>query len=279
MLVQYGKGGGRTQSAGVDTTASTGTSCATDGSTANTKGTWVSLLASTTFTSRGFYVQGHVDTAHNGLFDIGLSFDSGSTWSAILSNIPCAVDNVASHQNRTHMWVPLRVPAGCAVGARMQGSNTTATAHVLVTLVERTWGQHPGYAVATTYGANTGSSRGTALDAGGSANTLPANYVQITSSTSNALRHLGIAFSSVNQAAGSTPTGILLHVAKGAAASEVDIAAALWGGSGNPPALPRGWDLPVSLAAGTRLAAKHQCTSTTANTQPRVMDLVLIGYE
>jgi hypothetical protein len=226
----------------------------TASATAHTKGSWVQLIASTSANASAIYVE--VNVANNGfdsscLLDIGTGA-SGSE-SALISNIAVGGARTSTSVGAYNFNVPIQVPSGTRISARIQHITSSATGTVLVEA--RDYGD---YAQSPTsvdvIGADTTTSTGTDFSA---ANT----YVQLTSSTSRAYRAFVMLPNVSGNNVGTFETTLTL--AKGASGSEVEIGARYYDYS-NAEATHMVDDplVPAAVASGTRLAVKIQGPTT-----------------
>jgi hypothetical protein len=227
----------------------------TANASAHTKGSWVQLIASTSANASAIYVEANM--VNNGLdtsclLDIGTGASGSET--ALISNIAIGGARTGAGVGGYVFTVPIQVPSGTRIAARIQhiiGSNTGTI------LVEaRDYGD---YAQSPTsvdvIGTDTVTSTGTDFVA---ANT----YVQLTASTSRAYRGIVMLPNvSGNNLANVNAT---LTLASGASGSEVE-RGARYASYGNSESVQSIDDFFVvaSVASGTRLAVKIQ--GPTAN--------------
>lgn len=253
---------------GQDTSDSRGTTVVAGGST-HTKGSWVELAASTSIDAEWITVQldgPEIDESY--LFDIGVG--AAASESVVIANIPLA-SNVVGLRSVT---LPLTIPSGSRVSARMQATAALQEADVSIHLSsESAYGTS---ASNITLGADTSASLGTVLDPGGTANTK-GSWVELASSTSADIDYLLVMIGpNDNAVIGNANSNFLIDIATGAAASETVVIA-------NIPYQHNSFEyhfntthaffLPIS--SGTRVAARAQSTETDAT--DRLLDIVVIG--
>jgi hypothetical protein len=257
----------------VNTSTSLAGVAVTASATPNTKGSYTELIASTAFAAETIVVNVVSTIASNGvatgtLLDLAVG-GSGSEVDFI-SNLPIGFRGA----NQQYV-VPIAVPAGSRISARIQGQVISQAATINVILRES--GDHSSPAsTAVTYGANTALSVGLNLTAAGTINTKSA-YTELTSSTSADIVRMLVCLSGTSTSTATAATG-LVDIATGAAASEVVIipdifyevtAAEAW--------TPYGLTFPytVSVPAGTRLSVRYQATSTATGARPNI---TVIGF-
>lgn len=155
----------------------------TAGGTANTKGTYVTLISSTDYDVYGFYLliqEAWTNGAQvNMLLDIRIGGASGKV---ILPDWQIG----ARHRGREGSWsnyFPLFIPRGMAVDARIQANTASDTAQVVIFLCKGTSGVPDNiYDGCDAYGANTSDSGGVAHTAG---NTVFSTAANVGSTLSN----------------------------------------------------------------------------------------------
>lgn len=241
-----------------------------------TKGTWVQVTASTATDCDWvlIYIETQNSAGANLCTDIGIG-GSGSEI-VIIPNLL-----VSSYAAQGIRWLlPVSIPAGTRIAARIASSATNDQINMgLMTLSDTSLSMGVASAV-DTYGVNTSTNLGVAIDAGGTANTKGA-YVQITSSVTNDLAGFILVFDTQNASTGNTAVITwLVDIAIGASGSEVVIMPNLFivgtYSSGfstlYAPGIPY---LPIQIPAGTRVAARAECS---VNASPdRVIGISLNG--
>jgi hypothetical protein len=242
----------------------------TANSSAHTKGAWSQLIASTSADSACIYlrVNGIGTSATNTatLLDIGTGATGSET--AIISNV--AVGGAAGSgfdPNGIYMQVPIQIPSGTRISARIQSVVTggkTAT-------VEAAVGGAGDYAAAPTsvdsIGGNTATSE--AIGMSGSSG----SWTQVVASTSVAYRAIVLvpSFASINRVS----ANLQFTIGVGASGSEAAFGVAPFRVASNETATSM-WPC-ISLfgqavAAGSRIAVKHNIAST-----PSEIQVTLIG--
>ena len=169
-------GGGVTRTYG-SVAASSRATVITTSATANTKGSWVELTASTTFTSNWIKVDiSGVDVP--GLLDIGIG--AGGSEQVIIPNLQ--FNSRAQGGAYGPYLFPILIPAGTRIAARAQDQFGTQTMQVSIELISGTnlaGGVCP--SMVSEYGATT-DSQGTSINSGAVAHT-DSSWVQITAAT------------------------------------------------------------------------------------------------
>ncbi len=268
-----------TESVGLVRASSRGTDLASGA--AHTWSSWVQLTAATSRSAEGFLVN-VVSSAGCGriqLLEIGI----GASGSEVTLFGPFAIDgNAGIATEGQSLFVPIRVPEGARIAARVRnstGSNTgQANTRVSLTLF-RGGGLFPvgmqetfAVGLSLTTGSVTST---TQLDSGATANTAGA-WVELTASTPVETRGFYIC-QSFNAGDGTRATYII-DVGIGASAAEVVVASFPVTGDftqqGGPKILG---PFPLHLPAGTRIAARSQSSSNAASSRNCGVFLVLIG--
>jgi hypothetical protein len=160
----------------------------------------------------------------------------------------------------------------------VQGTTGASTLIIVAHLLTTSgFDVQPPLQVVTTYGANTAASGGTALDPGGTINTLGA-YAQVTASTTYPMRGLVMAIGNQLNAAPAAARW-LINIAVGVGGSEVVVIANIQARSGSSAsqggASPIFVWFPCNIPAGTRLAVNAQCTINDAT--DRLLAVVIYG--
>jgi len=206
------------------------------------------------------------------LFDIGTGGAGVET--AVISN--CLANVVSSASNTFMFTFPVAISAGTRVSARYQCTSTTPKVYAVAYLGSTNSIPLTG-CTATTYGAATGDSGGTSIDAGGTANTK-GSYTEIIASTTDDIDWLAINV----QHANTSLTGFVswfVDIATGGSGSESNVINNIFlqSSSSMSACIPNSYIvLPVTIASGTRIAARCQCIGNNAT--DRLLDVTLIGY-
>lgn len=251
---------------GTVTASSRGTNLTTGA--ANTKGSYVQLVASTANDTCWCIVT--IDNAPAGGTDLSVDIAVGGAGSEVIVASDLKTQNQIGLAPRFSF--PLTIPAGTRIAARAQSTAATTTVVAQVTLLDAAFHAQQGAPNLDTYGFASGTTLGTQLDPGATANTKGA-YAQLTASTTNDLAGFFVAFDINGQSSGSTGIAeYLVDVSIGAAASEKVILPNIQLiGDRQTIAnnacyiLPATTDyLPIFIPAGTRLSARCQCSINTA---------------
>lgn len=265
----------RVLTAGANTAASTGTNVQT-GTSNNTKGSWVQLVAST-----------DVDTSWLGLsfgnfeniagidylFDIGVGAAASET--AIVNNICLSARGT---------WIPtspplfpVSIPSGSRIAARAQCSNSGVSGRATKLAAHLFGGgsaQSSPHGLVTTMGANTADSGGVNVDPGAVAHTKGA-WSELSSSVPFSTRWLVVAIGNqIN--GGRSLANWLVDLGTGAGGSEtVVVPDVCIQCIASGTIIPQLISLPLSLPAGERLAVRAQCDITDAT--DRTFDAIAYG--
>lgn len=271
--------GGLQLSAGTDLGTVTGASTGpiiSAGASSFVKGSWTQLTASLTQDASWMLllIETLTSSGTNYCIDIGVG-GSGSEV-AIVSNLLASSGSACF----VRYMFPLTIPAGTRVAARAAGNGAPAGGVSLGFTVFSDSYQSAGCGSAIdTYGFNSATILGTAVDPGGTANTKGA-YSQIVSSTVADIAGIFVVFDQQNNASGTTgATYSLIDIAVGASGSEVVIvpnlvlsvflsgAPELFGGF-----LPY---IPIQIPAASRISVRSQ--SSTNVSPDRVIGCTVFG--
>lgn len=251
-------------------TNSTGT-LVQSATSANTKGSWVSL-GTTTFDWQSFYLN-ILPTDHHDptLFDIGIRSGGAGTEEIIMANMGVQ----ANQRAVVGQFLPLSVPKGYEICLRCQEDTAPARSfYCSVDGMGAGWIGRQGFQKCITYGADTANSQGTSLTKPGSVDTEAA-WTQIEASTDQDLRALGVYIGNDNDVSRVT-ANYHIDIAMGAAASEVviipDIVTYSWAAIDYiAPAVI--FCFPIFIPKATRLAARYQTDDLTDS-----LDVMLYGF-
>ncbi len=245
---------------------STGTSLLSGGS-ANTKGSWTQLIASTGSDACALLVGLNSWQASTGEFAIDIGIGGAGSEQALIQNLGFWGAVLLTTQT---LVVPISIPAGARVSARAQSTLTSADVVATVHLMDGNWATAEGAAAVDTYGWVSASTHGTTVDPGAVANTKGA-WAQLTASTTNDICGL-FAFVDCAGVTGNSAVSanVLVDIGIGAAASEQALISnmeflKLNSSSDLNTMVPQYTPLiPVQIPSGTRIAARCQSGLTTA---------------
>ena len=246
------------QSIGANTAASNMTALTYSG-TANTKGAWKQLIASTSYDACWAVIT--VTTGYDG--DLSAAFDIGVGSSG--SEVAIINDLIASGSyngqndllaNRRYSF-PIQIPAGTRLSGRCQRTSTGTSGiygpSVQIHLFDGSFTQMEGAAGVDAIGFTSGTTLGTTIVPG---TNTPGSYAQLSSSTSRDYIGFLLGFDAQGNVTGWAD--YLVDFAIGASGSEKNIVpqSALSLASGvtlEPAVFPF---CPISVPAGTRIAAR-----------------------
>ena len=257
--------------------AATGTSrgtALTANASANTKGTYVDIGGATAFDYellQLFVYQGVVVAD----FTVDLALSDGANRWIIAQDLRYAASFAGLENSK---WIlPLHVPKGSQLSARVQCSTGGSAVDILLHGFSQGLMGAPGYSRCEVINA-IATSRGVAVDPGGTANTK-GTYQQLVASTARDYMALAAFVGNNGDFVHAASQNMLLDIAIGAAAAEVELlknvalAAAVTQDSWDPRSLgPYPFDIP----SGSRLAARSQCSVTTAS--DRTCDVSVYGF-
>ena len=259
---------------GADTTASVGT-VATSSASANTKGSWAQLIASTDMPADGFLLHVENPSAVTKDYLVDIAVGGAGSEQVILSNLLVTVRNTNGY---AHTGIPFfgpHIPAGSRISARVQSNNAGAvTVQVSMTLLSANFiTTGLGGQLISTLGASTADSGGVNVDPGTAANTKGA-WSELSSSTPARFNQILLVIGNQSQSARAI-ANFLLDVGVGAAGSEQVIVPNLaFLQSSSTVPFPLWFFVPVGVPSGSRLAVRAQCSITGAT---RVFDAAVYG--
>ena len=240
---------------------------------ANTKGSFGEVISAANFIfdASGFMYglaePGKTGAASQYLVDLAF----GTT--VVLANAHIS-GGLSTFSHINGIYVPLKIPSGTQIQARTACETATQTVRMAVSAVHAVG--LPSFAKATTYGADTGDSGGTSVDAGPTGDTFGA-YSQMTASC-DLVRWMLVFIGTRNNIAPAN-TFFQLRIGVGAATSEIDIHTSetlrMITSAGSDTVIPCAFSFPITIPAGSRIAFKIK--SGTNNPTDRVLDFVAIG--
>ena len=237
---------------------------------ANAKGAWTQIVASTPMAAKAIMIDLRPVITGDGLVDIALGATSFET--PIIENLI-----VAEFNSSASFIFPVSIPANSRISARLQATTGSNACYILIMLLSHGF---PGISFSriTTYGAAIADSGGTQVDPGGTLNTKN-SWSQITAATQNNIRMLNIGIGNVANSARAAATW-LTDIAIGPAGQEHEILRDLMLSSDTaidtmtPKAIG---PFPVSIPPGSRIAARAQCSITDAT--DRLFDVAVYGVD
>lgn len=266
---------GRHESCGEDTSNSRGTVLTASGS-ANAKGAWATLKSATSFAYEAVTVYAtNPSQAASTLYDIGIDDGAGNVF-VLIADLRLSPFGGALFEQNLGIYVPVHVPAGAMLVARSASIAGSSTSCVVVVGHSSGVGGAPGLSRLIALNTFT-QSRGVAIDPGVAANTK-GSWVEMTSSAPRDLAALVAIIGHNNDTARAAAATMLLDIGIGAGGSEQVVIPDLflnWGPTWDCPANVYFQPMPVAIPAGTRVAARAQCSLTTSG--DRTVDLSLYG--
>jgi hypothetical protein len=262
---------------GADTATSKGTPV-TASATANTKGSWVELVASTSHESHGLSVSvsstADVTGIEEWLIDIGIG-GAGSE-QVIINNIYFTATSNFDLDKFEKFYFPIEVSSGTRISVRcQQGSINQNPVEISVQTAMPAFTNPSLYNEIVSIGADLATSGGVTTDPGGTSNTKGA-WTEMTASSSEFLK--GVMFIvGVDANAAQRSQSILVDLGIGGSGSEVVILSNLTGAVSTDEfvALNNSF-YSVSIPSGTRISVRHQ-TTDASNAADRTLDFILYG--
>ena len=249
------------------------TSVATSG-TANTKGSWVSLVASTPHEYESLFLTiNRVSTVDEFMFDIAIQKPGGSTQEIIIENV-ISPHSRASREPFGPLKIWARIPAGSEIFMRAQ-RNVTGVGTMFPILYGMTQGfEGPrGGSHYVTMGADKATSRGTILNPNlVSASTYPATFTQLTASLTDDVQRVIVVV-------GSNGAGVLnnremqIQIAYGVNDTVIADSLQFETNAIHDIVRPRIYDLDLFIPAGVTVQARLRSSSTA----DEPLDIALYG--
>jgi hypothetical protein len=151
---------------------------------ANTKGAYAQLIAATGFQYQSISLNLVSEGGGGQCYLVDIAIGAGGSEQVIVPNV--LYDSARGvYQNAVNITLPISVPAGVRVSARVQEPGGSGTRDVQIGLTGRAGGSNANNAevgAVINYGANTSTSNGVLVDSGAVANTYGA-WTQITASS------------------------------------------------------------------------------------------------
>jgi hypothetical protein len=232
----------------------------TANASANAKGTGVPI-ATTSAAWTGFILYAANASAASLRWLIDLSFDGGSSWTAV-SNVYTSANTAA--QQSLAQRIPLIVPASTSVYARAQCSTGAATIKVALEGIVGGTTNAPGFTTFSSLLADTTNTRPSTIDVplddDGSS-----GWTQLISSTAATYGAIMGVVDGNGTVFGAAQAATVL-LGTGAAASEVEIGRWMVGLNTTTVGVTRGWGAPVetSIPSGTRISAQIRAATPGA---------------
>lgn len=270
----------RWEAFGADLTESRGTDVP-DAASANTKSSYVELIASTSFDYDGFFTSANQSTvnAQGILFDIAIG--AGGSEIDKIGNVRCSEGGASAGNYSAHLlqYWPVHIPAGTRIAGRYQASAIGAGSLRMMGWGFQGGGGGPlGFREAIDHGAVPASSRGTTVDPGTTANTK-GGWTEIAASVSDDLAAIAVGVGSNGDTSLAAFEEWMLDIGVGAGGSEVVKLPNLEfvGGLGIDRPIPVFvGPFPMKIPAGSRIAANAQSDKTTDG--DRQLDVIVYGF-
>jgi hypothetical protein len=242
---------------------------------ANTKGSWIELVSSSPIDADGFYLQLEaLGTSRDHLVDIGIGAAGSEV--VIVPNFQFSTGTGPS--GIEEVYIPLPIPAGTRIAARSQATAGSQSVGVLLQLVQGELYRAMRCSRATAYGSNTADSGGVVVDPGAVAHTK-GSWAEIHSGITNPIRYAILCIGNRANTGVGAFTQHLMDFGIGGAGAEVVLLddQVVMADQTTDRLGPHVFARHVSIPAGTRLAARSQCSNTDAT--DRLFDLAVIGFD
>lgn len=249
----------------------------TASASANTKGSYTTVIATTACEGKGLLLDLQAGNIDDKLIDIAIGAAGSET--IIIADIFQGA-RVGQFQGNISLYFPVRVPAGVRLSARCQCSNASRTTFVGVTLFkgdERQSGILPLAGKIVTLAAVAGSSRGTTITPSSSANTWLA-WTQLAATADADIYALMVA---IGNAGTTSKTAAMYRFALGIGAAAGESTILEWvGGVVGSTYRCSGYELgfvPCKVGSSQRLAHRVMLDTAIATAANRRYDITVYG--
>jgi hypothetical protein len=266
--------GQKSENWGAATAASRGATI-TSSATANVKGTYTQLIATTGFEVDGVLVMAD-DQATGVDYLVDIAVGAAASEVVLLPNL-LFTGATGSISYGANYFFNVPVKAGERISARCQASTLSSIIRISCLAFGVDFMASSPLGIVTAYGVATGTSGGTSVDPGATINTKGA-YAQLVASTTAPIRKCMIAIGNQHNSARTVSSSWLLDIAIGGAGSEQVILSNLALNSSTSPDIvaPQVYGpIPIGIPSATRLAARSQCSDATAGS--RTFDVAIYG--
>lgn len=264
--------GGYPEPIGVGTAATTLTS----GGSANTKGSYPAtpLIASAAADYQGLYLFAGNAGASNRRYAFDISIGASGSEVVVVPDIFMFLRRVITPW--AAFFIPIRIPKGARVNARLQSSNISQTIDLMGVGVAAGVHQAVGFQRAEAYGVTTSSATTGVTVAPSATINTKGSWAEIVASTGNPV--LGGLLLCVwsNSTLDAGESVFVIDIGVGASGSEQAIIGDLGlfvNATGDNPVPPILW-LPCQIPAGTRLSARCQADASSADS----LEVSLVGF-
>lgn len=266
--------GARHQTLGATTGSSSGTTI-TAGGSANTKGSYSSLGA-TSFAFEGFtvYFLNNVSTAD---FMIDIAVGSVGNETILIQDLYVSCRKATNFAS-VEIYIPVHVLHNQFMQVRCAASSASASAQIIIVGHSANPGGYPGFARAVPL-FTAATSRGVAVDCGGTANTK-GSWTEIIASTPVAIDALLCVIGCNGNVARTTQMNCIYDIGVGGSGSEYVLIPDLhmvWDANSDGPINVIHGPMACRLPSGTRLAARSSCNNPASDVAGRVFDIAPLG--
>lgn len=247
----------------------------TSSGTANTKGSYAELSSSIPYDCNGITLVLYCATVNDD-FLIDLAIGAASSEVVIAANMSFA-SLTTNNSTMAHIYLPIYLPEGERLSARCQAVGTSKVVQVAAILHYGGGFARDTFGACQTFGAFTGTTRGTQIDPGAVANTK-GSWTQITGFTLTDIEQITLLITGNSNTAQSVQTA-KIDIGVGAAASEVVVIGDLQMVAHTTTDLLNHrcqGPFPCHIPAGSRIAIRSQ--SSTTNSVDRLWDAILLGF-
>jgi len=245
---------------------------------ANTKGSFVELDASTAFAAIGVIVYAQDFSASNQRHLIDIATGAAASETVVIPNVFYGSPSTSSASHPAPVFLPIAVAAGARISARTQSEDGSATIDVSITLVGSTTSTATPSALIRDYGPDTSTTLLPSRDFGSAGSEtvhVKSAWTEITAATTAAHEFIAIVFGGFNN--GSATRQFLVDIGTGGAGSEVvllpDMLVSVDHATDRITAYVG--PLPVTIASGTRLSFRAQADNV--ETSFNIIDVAVYG--
>lgn len=275
-------GPSRVEAVGATTSTSRGTTL-TANATIGNDGAYTQLIAATAHEYHGLFIRIlRGDTTARYLIDFAVG--AGGSEKVVVPDLIFDQANGTSYGRGSNMgglWLPLHIAEGKRIAARVhRASAASAVVDVLLHGFQCSPRGIPCFRRLTAYGIDTANQRGTVVDPGGTANTLPGTFTVLSSSLTNPVKVVFVGINRRDAALVAADNNWLVNIYRGAASAEKiqipNLGLASGASADNVDSCFHG-PFFVNWPAGARITARAQSSSTT--TSNRELDVALYCFD
>lgn len=275
-------GPSRVEAVGAVTSTSRGTTL-TSNATIGNDGAYTELDAAIAHEYHGFFLR-LMRGSTTARYLVSVAVGAGGSEKVVLADLIYDQNNGTSFGRGSNMgglWVPLHVAQGKRIAAAVhRASAASSVVDILLHGYQCSPRGIPCFRRQTSYGIDLANQRGTAVDPGGTANTLPASFTVLSSSLTNPVKMVYVGINRRDAGLIAADNHWLVNIYRGAASAEkiaIPNLGLCSGSSGDEIDSCFHGPFFVNWPAGARITARAQSSSTA--TTNRELDVALYAFD